>query len=81
MPELYISNSSRQVHEVQWTDRRGAPHSTRITSGSRARIGGDDLAQEQINRIIQGHLKYGLIAESQARPDFVGLAYSIVEAS
>jgi hypothetical protein len=83
MPELYISNSSRQVHEVQWTDRRGAPHSTRITSGSRVRIGDDALLTEDLLRIIAHHQRYGLKADSAsaADRDHAGLSYVVVDES
>jgi hypothetical protein len=80
MPELYVTNSSRQVKEFQWTDRRGAPHSTRINPGSRVRIG-DALLMEEIIRIIAHHQRYGLKADSAlaADHDFVGLSYSVDE--
>jgi hypothetical protein len=83
MPELYISNSSRQVHEVQWTDRRGAPHATRINPGSRTRIGDDALLTEDLLRIIAHHQRYGLKADSAsaADRDHAGLSYVVVDES
>lgn len=80
MAILYVANTSKQHHHFYYRlPEEPTARYEEIRIGTQARIGGEDLSLEIINRIIKQHEPYGLKAESDLgrTRGYVGLCYSI----